>query len=98
MSLAQKEGHLQKEIEDGEATEKYKRHKKSREKRIVNLDLKSQITPKETLGSSHEKAIIPIDSQADPTIDVPHIDFIFYDHHWKSEGHHPMAQILYFII
>lgn len=52
-----------------------------------------------THESSNGQPIISVDSQADPTIEVTNIDFIFGDHRqWKSEGRYLMVQILHSII
>lgn len=60
--------------------------------------MKAQTTSEESPGSSDEKAIVPVDSQADPGIEVAHIDFIFGDQQWKYEGPDLMVQILHSIV
>lgn len=62
------------------------------------MDLIIKATSEEKKGSSKEKSIIPVVSQADHAIEVPHIDFIFKDQAFRIKDCNLEVQTLHPII
>lgn len=68
---------------------------KERKEDIGDLDLIVKMTLEKPQRLSEDKSIVPMDSQVDPAIEVPYIDFVFGDQPFGIRDCILVSQILH---